>query len=430
MPGEFAVGEGVVGVDQLGGGAVGADEVVEELDRLAVHRDAEALRESREAGGVGLGDFAEFFEAEPLAGEVAGERFGAPVDDHPLGLGAQGGGVGELAFVGELQQAAVGHRGPEEVGETGGEFEVVDLPLGLAGLVGLDPEEEGRVDQQRLEGGAKGFFVGGAGGELLAEEGEQRREVLVGDAAAEGERGVGEQDAARGFFRGQLVAGLGDDDPGEVLRVVVDRVDDFLRGREVFLHQRRLDEHRVADVVEAFATGAVGGEIAAGQEIDAEEVADGVVVFVAVEPADGGAAGVAGKVAGLELFEDGADLIDELLAFGIGRQHVLVVGRHVAVLDLFRDVFEEAVVAQGGVGGGQRMHLDPALLGFFAVAFVAVFRKQRRHLVREVIRPAGEGQGEQQGDGAGKDHAGRAETWRMGPGFQARDGDCRGSRAP
>ena len=61
---------------------------------------------------------------------------------------------------------------------------------------------------------------------------------------------------------------------------------DFFRGGEVFFHEHRRERKHVADVVEAVA-GVVDGEIGGGLEVDGQEIADGGVVFVAIEAAGG-----------------------------------------------------------------------------------------------------------------------------------------------
>ena len=120
---------------------------------------------------------------------------------------------------------------------------------------------------------------------------------------------MGEQDGSRGLVRWHFFVGLGEDHAGEALGVIVDRSDDLFRGGEVFLCERWLDEESVAYIIEAFAAGAIGWKIAAREEVDAEEVADSVIVFVSVEAADGCATRIPRKVAGFELFEDGLDLV-------------------------------------------------------------------------------------------------------------------------
>ena len=61
--------------------------------------------------------------------------------------------------------------------------------------------------------------------------------------------------------------------------------------REVFLHQHGRDGQDVADVVEALA-GIVGGEVLFGAELDAQQVANGVGVLVAVQAVRHYAAGI------------------------------------------------------------------------------------------------------------------------------------------
>jgi hypothetical protein len=66
---------------------------------------------------------------------------------------------------------------------------------------------------------------------------------------------------------------------------------DALRGGHVFFHQRRRQRQHVGDVVEAIA-GVVLREIVGGPQIHAEQIANRVVVFRAVQPARGHAAGI------------------------------------------------------------------------------------------------------------------------------------------
>ena len=185
----------------------------------------------------------------------------------------------------------------------------------------------------------------------------------------------------------RFFAGLGDEHPFKARRMVVERGDDVPRGGEIFLHQDGRDEERVADIVEALAARRRRRGNRGRAEIHAEEVADGVVVFVAVEPADGGAAGVAREVAGFEFPEDGLDFADDGFALGGRGEFIdIVLGRHVAGLDLFGDVFEEPVVLERGFRGGKMVHFDAALLFFFAVAFVTVFPKKRGGIPGEIVR--------------------------------------------
>ena len=66
---------------------------------------------------------------------------------------------------------------------------------------------------------------------------------------------------------------------------------DRLGRGQVFLHEDRRQGQDVADVVEAVAD-VVGGEVVGRPEVDADQVADGVVVLDPVEPPDRHAARV------------------------------------------------------------------------------------------------------------------------------------------
>ena len=67
---------------------------------------------------------------EPLAGEVADERFGARIGEHPLELGVEI--LAKLAAIGQVEQFLVRHRGPEEIREPRGEGMLVDERMRLA----------------------------------------------------------------------------------------------------------------------------------------------------------------------------------------------------------------------------------------------------------------------------------------------------------
>ena len=62
-------------------------------------------------------------------------------------------------------------------------------------------------------------------------------------------------------------------------------------GGQVFLHQRRRERQHVADVVEAVA-GVVLREIVSRTQLDAQQIPNRVVVFLAVQPPRGHAAGI------------------------------------------------------------------------------------------------------------------------------------------
>ena len=84
---------------------------------------------------------------------------------------------------------------------------------------------------------------------------------------------------------------------------------DRLGGGQVLLEEQRRRGEHVADVVEAVAD-VVGGEIGGGLEIDADQVADRVVVFGPVEAADGDAADV-GRFRAIEIGQDAFDRLDD-----------------------------------------------------------------------------------------------------------------------
>ena len=211
------------------------------------------------------------------------------------------------------------------------------------------------------------------------------------DAATEGQSGVILESVAGGCLGFDLVAGFGNQHPVEQGRIRIQRLDDFPRRCEIFLHQDRRDEERITDIVETLTARAICGKFTTGREVHAEEIAHGVIVFVPIEAADGGAARIAGELAGFQLAKHGFDLADHGLAFIRSRQHVhVILGGHVADLDLMGQIFEEAVMAQGGIGGGQVMNLDAAFLFLRTVAGVAVFFEKWGGDAGEVVRRAGE----------------------------------------
>ena len=97
-------------------------------------------------------------------------------------------------------------------------------------------------------------------------------------------------------LRVELLAVPGDDRPPRLGpgddRLLADR----LGGLQVFFHQDRREAEHVADVVEAVAD-IVGREVVGRMEVDPDQVADRIVVFGAVEPADRDASRVEGPAA-------------------------------------------------------------------------------------------------------------------------------------
>ena len=140
---------------------------------------------------------------------------------------------------------------------------------------------ENRTDRS-FAAGACGFAAVGA---VLRQLGQIHLDDVFGVVID----GIPEFDGAVADFADAVMtvdeAGLGE-------RIATDGArGDLFGGGQVLLHQGGGDGEDVADVVEAVA-GIVGGELFGGAEIDAEQVADGVGIFVAIEAMGDGAAGV------------------------------------------------------------------------------------------------------------------------------------------
>ena len=105
-----------------------------------------------------------------------------------------------------------------------------------------------------------------------------------------------------------------------------------LRGVEIFGHERRRHDERLARIRETFARAAVGRKLVGGIErVDAGEVADRVGVFGVVEPAKHDAAGVARSGAGLgleEVVEPLPDLGPLLVGWLVGLRRRHLPARH------------------------------------------------------------------------------------------------------
>ena len=147
---------------------------------------------------------------------------------------------------------------------------------------------------------------------------------------------------------------------------------DALRGAEIALKQRRrelADGHvvkTVADLVLRQQRGHVG--------VEREEVAHGVVVFCAREPAErGGAAGLwlpRGVVVERRLQVGEQPVVGGLVGARLAHR------RHLAVAELLHDALPALRVGRG-IGQGGRIEPHPALLGAGVVAVQAVFLNGR-----------------------------------------------------
>ena len=193
---------------------------------------------------------------------------------------------------------------------------------------------------------------------------------------------VGNQDAAAGAEGQALDVLLLRDIRPHAKRVAAGRLArradgearDFLRGRDVAVEQSGR-EVADGDIVKAVA-GLVVGQKRRGVDRDTEQITDGVLVFGAVEPAEGiGAAGIRrggrGSIEGAGQGGDHADVV------GLAWPR-LAERRHLAVLELAGDVFP-----RGGGGGDFRgleaLEREPAFLRARVMAIDAVFREQRVH---------------------------------------------------
>ena len=157
------------------------------------------------------------------------------------------------------------------------------------------------------------------------------------------------------------------DEAGLGQRVTADGAGgDLLGRREVLLHQCRRNSEDIADVVEAVA-GIVGGELFGGAEIDAQQVADGVGIFVAIEAMGHGAAGI-GLLVLVGFREFGLDDADEG-RHGFRRGAWDAGRRHFASLQFGED-FDPAVAIgrdRGGLEVGGNVQIAGIELGVMAV---------------------------------------------------------------
>jgi hypothetical protein len=138
--------------------------------------------------------------------------------------------------------------------------------------------------------------------------------------------------------------------------------------------------------MEAVAVG-VDGEVFAGVQVEAEEVANGVGVFETVEAAGGDAAGIDGVFAvefGVGVGDPGGDLLGLRGGWAGG-----VFWRHFAGGDALGDAFP-AVSGAEGFGRGWRQQFrygEGAGWGFAAVATATVGAEEGLYGVGKRVRP-------------------------------------------
>ena len=209
----------------------------------------------------------------------------------------------------------------------------------------------------------------------------------------------------------QLVAGRLEVRRKGVVGVGQNRVDAH-RGRfQVFLHQDRRQEQRRAVGVKAFAAGAVAGQQRAGFQVEAQQIADRVVVFGSGEPA--------AHDIGLVIFA--ALLVAELAAIDVhlpvqpgDQQFSLVVAglgglgrRHFAAADPLQRLFPRLESRRGLGIGVELLQIQLVVLLIRAVALVAEFGHQRLDLgfERRLVGSAGGAKQERgtKGQGSGRE---------------------------
>ena len=152
------------------------------------------------------------------------------------------------------------------------------------------------------------------------------------------------------------------------------RARDSLGGQQVPLHQHRRHREHVADVVEPVAR-VVLRKVVGRTEVDAEQIADGVVVFGAVQPPDRHPARIGhGRPVNALEFE-----VDPARHGGqrVGMRSRIVFRRHLAGADLGERLLPQVRVARDRVHRLKRREVQPAALATVVVARKAgVFEKR------------------------------------------------------
>ena len=146
------------------------------------------------------------------------------------------------------------------------------------------------------------------------------------------------------------------------------RPGDLLRRLEGALEEDRRHREDIADVVKPVAD-VIAGKVGGHPDIDAEQVADGVVVFRPVEAAERHPAGPLPQRA---IGGEGrvADPGDERLSLLLGRHGAALRGHH-PPLDLPQDFEPQPAVDRLGEVGVPIVEMDPSLRRVTGVAFVA-----------------------------------------------------------
>ena len=164
-------------------------------------------------------------------------------------------------------------------------------------------------------------------------------------------------------------------------------LDDRLGGRQVFLQKQRRHRQHVADVVEA-VTDVVVGEVGGRFEVDANQVADRIVVLDPVEPANRDAAVVA-RAGAVEVFEHAVDGPRDEVDLGGCRPRpavILGLGRHLARLEHLHDLFPDVAVLEHRLRVPVLVERDIPFTLAAAVAGVAMLGEKRNDVLAEAGR--------------------------------------------
>ena len=181
---------GVVRVQQIERAAILAQDALEEQLRLLLERLTEVVVEVGEEAHVRRDRF-EIPEMQPLRREVGDERARTAVDEHPLHLPLEHGGLVEFARDCRVEQLVVGDAAPEEERQPRRELEIRDAVWRVRrepGRILLHAEQELRTHQdarqRHLDAGVES--VGRRFGARLLVQIERTLYVAVGDRPAVG----------------------------------------------------------------------------------------------------------------------------------------------------------------------------------------------------------------------------------------------------
>ncbi len=291
-------------------------------------------------------------------------------------MGIEDGGVVEFSLIGEGGEFGIGHGGPEEIGESGGELEVVEGEYGLIRLDTWDGGDEKELwgDQDGFEHEPQGFGIG----ELVligeVEDFEQHIQLDLRCGTAIGTASEGAGDVSGGG------AGVGVWGWGVTEELVLqvgggfatggeDAIENFVGDPQVLLHLKRGDGVQVA-----FAEDLVG-QFVGDLWIDAEEIVEGIAILHLGEATHDEGAGIF-----VAEILDGGDGIDEVIALLVGGLIVRIVGRHVVSHDVGEGFFPLAEVGAGAGVFQCRVEIESALHASLSVAFQAVFGDERSDL--------------------------------------------------